>query len=408
MRRKLLDLHASLERLADIVAKLVPGVSFVFSFIAFREFMANADQPPAVTALVAALAAAACAGILYFLYAAILGGIPAVARLECRKFLGLLAFLMLKVSMFSTYPHVVVTAGPEAIRLHQATMLDALLSTRTAIQDVAGSIGELGPSLGERKARLEAAAACEIATGCRSGTPKRGDLSDALTSAAGKVGAAEATILASETTMAKLMPQLDAAFARGDDIAVRNLLTQMRGTIPFGVMTATAADLRVDLGIKGTAKNAALRARQDEAIAGVQRELGEIGTMLDGAAERIGSRLNAIAMPERQSITKARAIIMYAPSLIPQIALGIAIDWVLIVGAFLMAMLRDATPPEDDDVSDLSLADLKRGHRELMKLLREVSASGPQDPPAATPPVKRGRKRRLDANVVPLFPEPAQ
>jgi hypothetical protein len=374
MRRNMVELIARLERSGDKVAKLVAGTSLVFSFIAFREFMAGADQHPAVTIFVAALAAAACGGILYFLYAAILGGIPAVDRLSRRRFIPLIGVLMVGVSLFSTYPHVVVTAGNEAIRLHAARLLDGLSSTRAAIQGVALSVGELGPVLSERGRRLEALAECEMAVGCQSGAPNRGDLSDALTSAAGKISSAGATLQLARAAIDALIPQLDSAFERGDELAVRTLLADMRGKVPLTAMQATAADLRTDLGIKGSARNATLRERQNEAIARTQRDLGDIAAMLDEAASRVNARLDAIVLPDRRYVTKARAIVMYAPSLVPQIALGVAIDLILIVAAFLIAMLRDAIPPSEDDASDITLADARRIRRELSKLLLEAKA----------------------------------
>ena len=191
---------------------------------------------------------------------------------------------------------------------------------------------------------------------------------------------------------------LNESLARGDELAVRSAIAQLRGIIPLDTMRATAATFRADLGIVGTARNAALRSRQNEAIATIQRDLVALADELDRTAARLSGQLAAIDIPERETITKARAIMIYAAQLIPQIALGIAIDWVLIFGAFFVGMLRDAMPAPKDDVSDISLADARRIRRELAKLINETDEvpallppalvePGPADPLDQPPPV---------------------
>ncbi|MGD9913300.1 MAG: hypothetical protein AB7S80_04400 [Rhizobiaceae bacterium] len=110
---------------------------------------------------------------------------------------------------------------------------------------------------------------------------------------------------------------------------------------------------------------------------------------------------------------------MYADQLIPQIALGVALDWVLIAIAFLMGRIRDATPPEEDDVSDISLAQARRNHRELMRLMHDLTdqPGAPLGPPLEPEPYvqdpelpweEEDEGRAGERRNVVMFPEPAE
>jgi hypothetical protein len=385
MRSILSNLLTSLTRTSGIVSLMVSATCGGFAFLAYRDFMSGADLSPALTNIMAGGAAATCGGSLHLIYTGVLGGIPAIDRLARPKFIRIIAALGLCITAFSTYPNIWVTAGNDALEIHNARQNDKLVGAAGNVQTVALSAGQAAPSLDDQAKELARKAASEAATGYLSGTPGAGDLTDALNSAASKVGTAAALLGNASTATTALMPDLTAALARGDDITARGLLAEIRATIPFDTMKAIAADLRSDLGIVGSAKNPTVRARQNEAIAQLQRDLAGIADGLDEAMKRLRGELDAISLPERETITKAKAIWIYADQLIPQIALGVALDWVLIVTAFLMAMIRDAMPAPDDDVSDISLADARRVHRELKKLIRDIEGGSEPDPADAPP-----------------------
>ena len=373
MRSILRDLLASLTRTSGIVSLMVSATCGGFAFLAYRDFMAGADLSPTLTTVMASGAAVTCGSSLHLIYTAILGGIPAIDRLARPRFIPAIATLGVCITAFSTWPNIWVTAGNDALEIHNAWQNDKLVGAAGRLQTVALSTGQFAPGLDDQAKALLRKAECEAASGCLTDAPGSGDLTDALSSAGAKVGTAAASLGSASVAIATLMPDLTGALARGDDIAARALLAEIRAKVPFDMVNAVAIDLRADLGIRGTAKSSAVRARQDEAIAQLQRDLAGIADGLDNAMKRLRGDLDVISLPEREPITKAKAIWMYADQLIPQIALGIALDWVLIVTAFLMAMIRDATPKPEDDVSDISLADARRINRELRKFAADVT-----------------------------------
>ncbi|MBI1290181.1 hypothetical protein GC173_02910 [bacterium] len=381
MRKSFDTLFAHLSRILTWTSLIVAGASGWMSFLTYREFMAGTGLNPVIALVTAGIAAIACGVILHFIFVAILGGIPLVDRLSRQRFLPLIGGLMLLVAMFSTYTNVITTAGNEALRIHDARTIDALIARSADLQAAGHSGGQLVPALTSHADRLQASADCEAAKGCLSGTPGRGDLSDALVSASDKARTIASTLAQGQANVTAMIDALNESLARGDELAVRGHIAHLRGIIPIDAMRATATTFRADLGIVGTARNAALRARQNEAIATIQRDLGALASELDRTASRLSEQLASFEVPERQTITKARAILAYAGQLIPQIALGAAIDWVLILGAFFMATLRDVMPRPEDDVSDISLADARRIRRELTKLLREID-TGENPPPS--------------------------
>lgn len=373
MRRSIDELTASLRRTASIVSMIVAGAGGIFAFIGYRDLMAESGQDELIAKGMAAIAALATAAIMHLIYSAVLSAIPAVDGATRRKLNPIVAVLMAMVALFATYTTVIATAGGEALRIHAAHSIDALLDTGTRLQAAALSIGQQAPALQRQADALKRAAECEAASGCRSGTGGSGDLTDALHAAGGKIETAAVSLADASAAIATLTPALNDAFARGDEIAARVLLAEIRAKVPFDVIVGIAGDLRADLGIRGTAHDTALRARQDAAIAQLQKDLAGIAGRLEIAMTRLRGELDALTVPKRETITKAKAIWRYADQLIPQIALGIAIDWALVIVAYFIAIIRDGTPKRDDDLSDISIEDARRIHWALVKLQAETA-----------------------------------
>jgi hypothetical protein len=380
MRHTLLTHVTELQRLAKFVSLVIAAVGGWLSFLGYRELLAESGQPTAIVTFTAALLAIACGAILHLFYTAVLGGIPAVDRKPRGKFIPIIAVLAAFVLCFATYGSVVTTGGPEALRVHTARIVDRLIDAGTALQVAVLSIGQLAPELQMRADNFKTKAKCEAEKGCLTGAPSAGDLVNALTQAHDKVGTAATSLARASAAIAELTPKLNATFAAGDDIAARSLLAQIRAAVPFDTMKAIAADLRADLEIQGSAKSAAVRARQNEAIRQLQGELASIADVLDQAMARLRTELDAVTLPERETITKAKAILLHYDEILPQIALSVSIDLVLIGIAFLMAMFRDATPKPEDDVSDISIADARRIQRELKKLIATMAREEVEQP----------------------------
>jgi hypothetical protein len=402
MRKTLTDLHASLSRTSAIVSAIVSATNAGMAAVAFHDFFGGPGLGDPWAATLAGAAAFACGCCLHLIYTGMLGGIPAVDRIRRPTLWPVVGVLGVFVLGFSTYANVTVTAGSDALEIHNARQIDAMLGATGRLRTLAASAGQLGPALRRNAQELARKAACEAATGCLTGVPGKGALTDALGSAAGKAATAADALEAASVALAAATPQLDAALARGDNLAVRSAFAQMRAGIPSDVLTSLAADLRGDLGIAPDGRSAAVRARQHDAIARLQSDLAAIADGLDRTSKSLRVELDGIALPERETITKARAIWMYAGSLVPQIALGVALDWVLIVIAFFMAKLRDATPKPEDDVSDISLADTRRVYLELMRLLGDLKPA--DDSLAPLPPTTPWDDAGFGADNVYSFP----
>ncbi|PSM16681.1 hypothetical protein [Nitratireductor sp. StC3] len=372
MRRKLVRLSAEYRNATTVVSMIVAGVSGFLSFISYREFLADTIQPPAFAAFAAFGIACACGALLHLIFILVLGGIPYVQKRLRHGFIPMIATLMVLVAMFSTYTNVLATGGGSALAIHAARHIDALMDVAGDLQALALEAGQLAPDLSDRAARLRAQADCERSEGCRTGSPGAGALTDALSNAADRIADSAKVLSSSQAAIMARIPELNAAFANGNDIAARSLLALLRSRVPVAVLRSAAADLRQSLGIRGTARGAALRQRQDDGIDALQGELANVADALEVMAGKLEDRLAALVLPDRHSLTKAGAILKHADQLVPQIAVGIAIDWVLILVAFLMGQFRDATPPPEDDVSDISLADARRASRETARLAAEV------------------------------------
>lgn len=377
------------EQVLDKIGRMLKPVSLIvasaaawMAFLAYHEFFVDdTGLSPALSLFTAGAVALACGVMLHLLFLAILEAVPAMPRERRAGLIPYIIALSILIACFSTYANLITAAGNVAMKIHEARYGTALEETGGQIQSIGLSIGQMAPGLAAEADRLRLQASCEENEGCLTGAKGRGDLTAALHSAAGKIGGAATSLLAAQEAIAKIIPQVNDALAKGDEIAVRSLIASMRSAVPFDALATTASSLRADLGITGTARNADVRARQNEAIARLQQDLASTAGGIDEAIKRVGGSLAAVAAPEREPISKARAILLYWDQLVPQIALAISIDWVLIIIAFFLAKIRDAMPAPDDDVSDISLADVDRISREWEKLKTKVG--GYQTPPVA-------------------------
>ena len=270
--------------------------------------------------------------------------------------------------VFSTYTNVVVTAGDSALEQHELNKSHALEAANASIQGAAFSVGQIGPGLRGQAEMLASDALCERQRGCKTGVPGRGDLTDALESAAGIVATAANTVTTAESRIAALVPQIREALETGNAQKARDLLTEMHATLPLDSLRQAASALRRDLGIEGTAANPDTRRRQNEVIAQTQQDLAAIADGIDAALGRIATELEGIGVPIADDMSKAAAILRYRDHLVPQIALGLALDWTLIFAALFLAKLRDALPPEESGGSDLTADQILRALREMDRL----------------------------------------
>lgn len=388
-RKSLLRFFNDVRRVAATVSVVVAIVSGALSFLTYREFLADADFPVWLVNGAALGIAIACGAIMHLVFVMIVGGIPIVDKLPRRGFIPLIAVLMALISMFSTYSNVLTTSGNSALALHNARQMDGLASVGITLQGVALEASQFVPGLNTVAVGLHADAECERIRGCRTGSPGTGDLTNALSAGGDKVTTVARALEAAQEAISSSIPAINAAFSRGDDIEVRSLLSALRSKIPVALLRSAAADLRADLGITGTSTRAALRERQNEEIASLQGNMTNTAAALERMAATLEERIASIALPERRSLTKAGAVWAYADQLIPQIAVGIAIDWVLVFAAFMLGQFRDATPRPEEDVSDISLADARRVHRELAALVRDVNG---RDVPEPTEPTQGPEK----------------
>lgn len=379
MRSLLLRRSAEFQRTASIVSIVVAISSACLSFPAYLEFVIEADRPMWVSTALAGVMAGACGAILHLNFLLIVDGVPLLDRMARQRKIPLIGGMMLMTAAFSTYTNAITSAGSQALRIHAARMIDEFASVIPSIQAVALQAGQAAPDLERRAARLLADADCEAERGCKTGSAGAGDLSRALAAGGAKVSEIAKAIAAAQDTISGLVPLMNATLPRGDDVDMRSQIANMRSAFPLTLLRAAATDLRADLGIRGTANGADLRKRQDDAIMQLQAELTDIAGTLERLAVALEARVDAIALPERRTLTKAGAILAYIDQLIPQLAVAIAIDWFLVLAAFFMGRFNDDVPPPDDDVSDISLADARRINRELRKLAVDVASTASKE-----------------------------
>lgn len=379
MRSSHLRLSDEFRRTASVVSIVVAIGSACLSFPAYLEFVVDPGRPTWMNAALAGVTAGACGAILHLNFLLIVGGVPILDRISRQQKIPLIGAMMLMTAMFSTYTNAITSAGSEALRIHAARMVDEFASVIPEVQTVALQAGQAAPDLERRAARLLADADCEATQGCKTGSAGAGDLTRALAAGGIKVSEIAKAIATAQATISDLVPVMNAALARGDDIDMRSQIANMRSALPLTLLRSAATDLRVDLGIRGAAKNADLRKRQDEAIMQLQTELSATADTLEGFAVALEKRIDAITLPDRRMLTKGGAILAYIDQLIPQLAVAIAIDWFLVLAAFFMGRFNDDVPPPDDDVSDISLADARRINRELRKLAVDVASTASKE-----------------------------
>ncbi|MGD9913301.1 MAG: hypothetical protein AB7S80_04405 [Rhizobiaceae bacterium] len=267
MRKDLTELMTSQKRVVLLVSLLVSITNAALAFSAFQEwFTAGSGLGDIRATILAAMVAVTCGFSLHMIYSGLLGAIPSVDQTWRRKFAPEVALLATFIIGMSTWANITVTAGTEGIDLHNNQQIDRMLGVAGQMQSTAMSVGQIAPVLANDAAELRRKAECEVATGCLSGAAGKGALTDALTSAASKVQAAADALAQASVTISALMPQLNDAFARKDDVAIRSMLAEIHSSIPFDMLAALASDLRTDLGIAPDGRKAAMRARQAEAI----------------------------------------------------------------------------------------------------------------------------------------------
>ena len=379
MRNLILLAAAWIERIFGPIAAVNAVASAWISFLAYREILVASGLSPSLALFTAGVLGVACAALLYLFYGLILRGIPATSGIHRLRLMPYVVVAAVLIAAFSTYTNLIVTAGGAALERHRSSERHALETSVARIEGAAFSIAQIGPGLQGHAESLVGNSECEESRGCLTGAPGRGDLTDALSSAAGLVGTAARTVTQAEQRIAGLVPQVRERLEAGDEQGVRDLLTEMLATLPLDSLRQTATALRSDLGIEGTSANPDVRRRQNEAIARTQRDLAAIADGVEAALARIEAALDGLVIPVAEDVTKASAIFAFREELVPQIALGLAIDWALIFAALFYAGLRDALPRPEDDQSDLTLEQLRRAKREYDELVRN-GADEPEEP----------------------------
>ncbi len=365
------------------------------SFLAYREFLSGTSLSPALATFTAGVMGMCCGASLHVIFRLVGDGVPGIGK-KLRR--GIMPFVVggaIMAAAFSTYTNVVVTAGDGALEQHALRNAHALETANATIQSAAFSIGQIGPGLRGQAEVLAADAVCERERGCKTGVPGRGDLTDALESAARIVTTAADTVADAQSRTTALVSQVREALAAGDAQAVRDLLTEMRATLPLDSLRQTVVALRRDLGIEGTSENPETRRRQDEVIAQTQRDLAATADGIDAALARIDAELAGADIPVADDMSKAAAILRYWDQLIPQIALGLALDWTLIFAALFLAKLRDALPPEEIGGPELTTDQIRRAMQELERLHGAADAfRRPRPPMGSSDRDRRPHRRR--------------
>lgn len=383
MRDDLRRLLGGIERIIRPCAVVIAASSAWMSFLGYREFLAGLG--PALGEFTAGIMGVACAVLLYLMFSLMQLGLPAVRRTSRAALLPFVVIAAVIAASFSTYTNVIVSAGGDALEAHANAQRRALEAANTRIQGVAQSIAQVGPALKGHAARLGADLDCELARGCKTGAGGRGDLTDALGSAAGMVRTAADTVETAEARIAALIPRIREGLGGNDEQIVRDLLTELNATLPLDSLRQTAAALRRDLGIEGTSANPDVRRRQDEAIAQLQRDLIAIADGIDASVERIEAAAEGLDIPIGGAITKAGAILLYWDQLVPQIALGLALDWALIFAALFHAKLRDALADDEDEVPPaLTVTQLREAVGEWQQLSQDMGRKRRPAKPAAS------------------------
>ena len=371
--------HDRVRQAIERIERTMPAAQIVnsagsawVSFLAYQEFLSGTSLSSSISVFTAGVMGVCCGTSLHVLFRLTGEGVPSIGRKFRRGILPYVVGGALMAAGFSTYTNVVVTAGDGALEQHELSSSHALEAANAATQGAAFSIGQIGPGLRGQAEMLASDALCERQAGCKTGVPGRGDLTDALESAAGIVATAANTVTTAESRIAALVPQIREALETGDAQKARDLLTEMHATLPLDSLRQTATALRRDLGIEGTAANPDTRRRQSEVIAQTQQDLTAIADGIDAALERIVTESEGIGVPIADHMSKAAAILRYWDHLIPQIALGLALDWTLIFAALFLAKLRDALPPEESGGSDLTADQIQRSLRELDRLYADA------------------------------------
>jgi hypothetical protein len=360
MRRDRLSLVHSLKSGVSAFSLIVSSASGWVSFLAYRDMMDGSELSPFLADFTAGVAGIACCTLLHFTNVSLFKGLVGVDRQERRRILPFLPVFAVMIASVSTYANVLTTAGSEALRIHNSYETVALEDVAAQVQGVSLAVGQLAAPLDSKGAELDDLAEAEASGGALTGAPGEGSLTDALRSASDVLEATAGLIAAARSAAADVVPELNAAIEDNDQARIRAAIATMRASIPFGQIDAAASRLEAGLGIEGTAANPGLRARQNEAIAQIEADLTDFARQMRAGSAEVQAALSAIEMPTRTPLSKAGAILRYWDQLIPQIGLGIGIDWMLIILALLIATIRDTVRGNDDEEAVITLADVRR------------------------------------------------
>ncbi|MEM7671314.1 MAG: hypothetical protein AAF317_19690, partial [Pseudomonadota bacterium] len=321
------------------VVGLVLAVGSAFlSFLSYREFTDGLGQP--LGDFTAAVLGVMCFAALTFIFTGIAGSLPFLTGRGRSLLFVVLVPISLLVLGVSTWTNLITTAGTSALELYEQSFLALTGPMVGDLEGVVVSIGQLAGQMSTESDHLRAQADCEFSSGCLTGAPGTGALTEALNEAAGLLGETATTLTRASTADPAVMASLKAALEAGDMNAVRAGMASVKGALPFDTLDSVIANMRDGLGIVPNATGDALRAAQEAAITKLNGELRVFATEVEDSVARVRGDLAALVPPTEEPITKAMAVWLYMGQLVPQIALGIAMDWLIIFGAIVVAIAR--------------------------------------------------------------------
>lgn len=341
------------------VAGTTALVSSWVSFLAFQDMFASPDFSELITMFSAGAAAVGSWFLLYYMNLSIFHGILAVDREQRGRVLRYVPVAALLIAGFSTYPNVMTTAGSNALELHRERDQSQLEILAGQAQGLSLSVSQLAPPLIAKGSEYQELGRCENESGCLTGAPGPGDLTLALQSASDVLEGTAATIYAAQDNISAMVPTLHASIQSGDLVQARASIATMIAAVPFSQINQAADRLEQGLGIEGKARRADVRERQNQAIAQIEKDLQSFAVRMRTSAQELQQQLSTLVVPMRQPVTKAGAILRGWDQLIPQISLGLALDWALPLIALLIASIRDTIPRDPTEPASLANTDFR-------------------------------------------------
>lgn len=329
--------------LARPTSAIAAAGSAWMSYLAYIDMLSGEDAAGLNATFTAGVMAVVCWTLLYGLNLSVFKAIIELERDDRRKLKLPILVVALLVAFFSTYTNVLTSASRDAIAIHREYDRAQLEGVAIDAQALGSSVGQLAAPLVAKAAELRQQANCEQADGCLTGAPGAGDLTRALVGAAESLDRTIIEVTVAQERISNFVPEVHAALQSGDPIQARGAIATMIAAVPFGSIIGAADRLGAGLGIRGTARSAELRKRQNLAIERIERELQVFAAQMKSSAQSIQSQLSKLEVPERQPLTKASAILKYWNHLLPQIAIGLALDWSIPMIALIIALIRDAS-----------------------------------------------------------------